>query len=303
MKTAQFAGFSGGSLTVVLTGLGWSGRRQYALFNDVVAAIGACKAAALSAPNPQAAASKCTLNNAGIGIIAAALAGTNVPAAINKRVSIWACQVNAMATTLDGGVTEGTDKWSSNDDVLANIMVSDQIPCFTTDTFYNLFRGAPYIDGGYCTDFAQLCPKGAAKCLKMSTEFLGPALPAGTPFPTDANCPIVNPPNYLPVVAKPYYTPGDRALWKLPQGSCLSQADRTAVNLHPRHVPQGVTAKPDIHPAFYAPLPPEFADGCAWITAALEPSPAPTLQATFDAEFNHGYASAVGWADAHGYCA
>ena len=212
-------------------------------------------------------------------------------------------------------------------------MVSDQIPCFTTDTFYNIFRGewvgrrthdhaqslplstaltphthtprsgAPYIDGGYCTDFAQLCPKDLTKCLKISTEFLGPALPAGTPFPTDGNCPVVNPANFLPSVGKPFYTPADRASWKLPQGSCLSDADKAAINLHPRHVPQGVTAKPDIHPAFYAPLPPQFASGCAWIEAALEPAPAPTVQATLDAEFAHGYASATGWADAHGYCA
>lgn len=32
-------------------------------------------------------------------------------------------------------------QWSSNDDVLDNVMVSDQIPCTTTDTFYNIFRG------------------------------------------------------------------------------------------------------------------------------------------------------------------
>ena len=47
---------------------------------------------------------------------------------------------------------------------------------------------------GYCTDYAQLCPGGLAgattKCLKISTAFLGPDLPPGTPYPTSENCPL-----------------------------------------------------------------------------------------------------------------
>ena len=210
-----------------------------------------------------------------------------------------------MGTTLDGGVAQGTSEWASNGDVLANIMVSDQIPCFTTDTFYNVFRGAPYIDGGYCVDYAQLCPKDvtALDCLKISTEFLGPALPPGTPFPTEQNCPIgVVPPNFLPRVGKPYFTPNDRSTWKLPQGSCLSASDVAAVNVMPRHVPQGVTARPGIHPAFFAQLNASvFADGCKWLEAGFSPVPAPTFDATLDAMFDHGYGSGTGWADAHGY--
>jgi hypothetical protein len=157
----------------------------------------------------------------GIPLVASALAGTDVPSIINGRVSLFACQVNAMGTTLDGSISMATSSWSSNADVLANIMVSDQIACFTTNTFYNVFRGeclgrarrprpyqtpcfahsyyhsslpiytvlippgAPYIDGGYCTDYAQMCPKDLTKCLKISTEFLGPNLPPGSPFPTE----------------------------------------------------------------------------------------------------------------------
>lgn len=110
------------------------------------------------------------------------------------------------------------------------------------------------------------------------------------------------PPNFLPSVGKAYYTPGDRSTWTLPQGSCLSEADKQAVNTAPRHVAQGVTAKPDIHPAFYAPLPPVFTDGCAWLAASLAPPPGQLLDG-LQAEFDHGYASAASWADAHGYCA
>lgn len=77
----------------------------------------------------------------GIPLVASALAGTDVPSIINGRVSLFACQVNAMGTTLDGSISMATSSWSSNADVLANIMVSDQIACFTTNTFYNVFRG------------------------------------------------------------------------------------------------------------------------------------------------------------------
>jgi hypothetical protein len=142
MASAQFSGFSGGSLTAVLTGavgerkaknyppginpthhhpsthipsspttaLGWAGPKQYALFQSIAAAISACKAAAPLTPNPLAAMSQCTLNNVGIPLVATALAGIDVPAIINGRTSLWACQVNAMATTLDGSVAQGTSK-------------------------------------------------------------------------------------------------------------------------------------------------------------------------------------------------
>jgi len=80
--------------------------------------------------------------------------------------------------------------------------VSDMIPCFTDNGFYNTFRGSAFIDGGYCSDFAQLCPGGLAstpgaagtKCLKMATTFLGPDL-RGTPLPTVNNCPASTPRN------------------------------------------------------------------------------------------------------------
>ena len=43
-KTAAFGGGSGGSLTSVLTALGWPGSKQYETFVGILLAIGACKA-------------------------------------------------------------------------------------------------------------------------------------------------------------------------------------------------------------------------------------------------------------------
>ena len=152
--------------------------------------------------------------------------------------------------------------------------VSDMLPCFTDDAFFRSFRGSAFIDGGFCSDFAQLCPGGLAegtKCLKMATTFLGPNL-RGTAMPTVNNCPAVTPRNKWVNVGKGYYTPADEKTWTLPNGSCqdpvavkAAKADATPF------VPFGVTARPDIHPSFYAPLPAVFPTGCEWLASSSAP--------------------------------
>ena len=96
-----------------------------------------------------------------------------------------ACQVDVLSTNLLNSVAQGTSKWADIPDIIANIAVSDMIPCFTDPTFFNTFRGGAFIDGGFCSDFAELCPKSTpgSKCLKSATTFLGPSL-RGTPMPT-----------------------------------------------------------------------------------------------------------------------
>ena len=171
-------------------------------------------------------------------------------------------------------------------------------------SFYSVFRNVPYIDGGYCSDFKQFCPPTFQKneCLKVSTTFLGPDL-RGTPPATPATCPAVTAPNTVPNLGKPYYTPADASLWTLPQGSCAVPAQAAAVGATPGAVPllaQGVSAKPDIHPFFYAPLPTAIASACDWLALSSNPTPTP---AEVQAQYQHGIDSALGWADAHGYCA
>ena len=64
-------------------------------------------------------------------------------------------------------------------------------------------------------------------------------------------------------------------------------------------VPHGVTARPDIHPAFYSPLPAAFATGCDWLSASLVAGGLAQL----DAIFEHGVAAGTGWAEQNGHCA
>lgn len=106
LRTARFSGFSGGSLTAVLTALGWPGRKQFALYEAIFGAVASCLAAAQTPAERL----KCTLNGVGIPIVREALADTDVPSIINDRTSLWACQVNALGTTLDGSVAMGTTK-------------------------------------------------------------------------------------------------------------------------------------------------------------------------------------------------
>jgi hypothetical protein len=218
---------------------------------------------------------------------------------LNGRVTLWACQVNAMADNNKHSVAQGTSKWADVDDLLDNVQASSAIPCSTiTPAPYAVFRGSAYIDGGYCADFAQLCPKtgeaALTKCLKLSTAFLGPNL-AGTLPPTTANCPVVLPPDYLPYPGKPYYTPANQALWAPRNVQCVAGADGGVP-----FVLQGISAKPDIMPFFHAPLPTNaFPTGCVWLGSALDFGINPTKFAVMYAQ---GVAEGYGWADQHGYC-
>ena len=175
---------------------------------------------------------------------------------------------------------------------------------FTSDGFYGLFRGSGFIDGGYCGEFEQLCPFGpgsaASKCLKVTSSFLGPNL-RGTPLPDAGNCPAFTPRNIWPNNGKGYYTPSNEALWTLPRGSCLDAAAAASVGVSSTPFVPALTGRADIHPTFYAPLPPIFANGCQWLTSSTAPT-FPGL-AGFGDIYQHGYDSGLGWAAQNGYCA
>lgn len=259
--------------------------------------IAACRA---TTPDPATAAANCTLLAIGMPMLQAHLP-PDAAERVSQRLTIWACQVDPLTTTLQHGVAVGTSAWPDNADLVANVDASSLIPCFTGARFFSLFRGAPFIDGGFCSDFAQMCASSPSSCLKLSTTFLGPDLNGGS-VPTPATCPAVTPANNLPFPAAEYYVPADWSSWTLPQGSCANSTAVASVKAGAiPYVRQGVTAKPDIHPAFYAPLPSSFPSACAWLAASAGVMPGGLEW--YKAVYEHGYASGAGWADAHGYCA
>ena len=253
------------------------------------------------AADPVTAKLKRTLNQIGIPILEGLLS-VNAAALASKRVSIWACQVNPLATTIENSVALGTSAWTDNADLLANVRVSDMDPLLHERHLLQRVPGRFRIDGGCCADFAQLCAKAPSKCLKLSTTFMGPNL-RGTLLPTSDNCKALAAPNYLRYPGKPYYVPSDQSSWTLPQFGCADLALKAAAKAETTpFVVQGVTAKPDIYPALYAPLPSVFDSGCMWLEAASDA----TLvqgQVVYPAMHQHGYASGLGWADKYGYCA
>lgn len=105
-------------------------------------------------------------------------------------------------------------------------------------------------------------------------------------------------------LGKGYYTPANENEWKLPSGNCRNPADVSAAKANATpFVSSGITARPDIHPTFYAPLPQLFNSGCEWLATSVAPPPSAPGLTAFDAVYQHGFESGLGWANENGYCA
>lgn len=115
-RSAKFGGLSGGSIVGVLAAAGWSGTDMFDVYTQVGAAIKQCITDVVIASGgtvtPAQAAQQCTLTDVGLPILRAALEARNpdLTSVINGRVDIWACQVNALGTTLANSVAQGTNK-------------------------------------------------------------------------------------------------------------------------------------------------------------------------------------------------
>ena len=115
-RSAKFGGLSGGSIVSVLAAAGWSGADMFAVYLQAGAAIKKCVIDVVTASGgtvTQAqAALQCTLVDVGVPILRTALEARNpdLISVINGRVDIWACQVNALGTTLANSVAQGTNK-------------------------------------------------------------------------------------------------------------------------------------------------------------------------------------------------
>ena len=108
MRSAKFGGLSGGSITSLMTALGYSGQDQFDLFLGALAAMQACLA--VSGGDPLA----CTLNSDGVPIYRASIAarypGNTAAETVNGRLTIWTCGVDVMSTTIENSVAQGTNK-------------------------------------------------------------------------------------------------------------------------------------------------------------------------------------------------
>lgn len=73
--------------------------------------------------------------------------------------------------------------------------------------------------------FFELC---FALAVTHSQTLLFLSFPFPLPTKTDCERYYNGPPDFLPNVGKGYYTPANRADWKLKDGDCRTQADKVA---------------------------------------------------------------------------
>ena len=102
-----------------------------ALFVDIVAKIAMCKANYPT--DPLEASLKCTINVIGLPIVRAKILQvfsnneTAILEAVNGRVNIWTCEVNTRSNSIANSVGQGINKFTSLDDLLGAVRVSDMV--------------------------------------------------------------------------------------------------------------------------------------------------------------------------------
>jgi hypothetical protein len=294
-ESTRLAGLSGGALTAALVAAGISGEGQ---FNATTALIKKCSADGPAGCQP--------LNGK-----LAALLGDLLPAdagkSIGGRVRVWVSALpNTSANTLAGSVPYGVTDFTSNADLTAALFGSDMIPCFSDDRTYNLVRGVPAMDGGFSSDFRELCSDaGASPCVTAATAVVNGAA-AGDKGASLEACPAAIPGTYATSPARagakgatplaPPATP--QADWALP-AACARGVDPSTV--WPPFVSQGSTlpagAKPDIYAGARTTGALQAWAACDWLAFALKPD-----FAKWESVYEAGLMEAGAWAAEAGWC-
>lgn len=77
---------------------------------------------------------KCALNVVAFPILKAQMlqkaTEAEILARVNGRINIWACQVNPLSTSIANSVSQGTNKFSSLEDLFSVIKGSDMVRHF-----------------------------------------------------------------------------------------------------------------------------------------------------------------------------
>ena len=299
-EATHLAGLSGGALTAALVAAGVSGEAQ---FNATTAMIKACGAAGPAGCQP--------LNGKLAGLLGDLLP-PDAGARAGARVRVWVSALpDTNATTLAGSVPYGVSDFASTPDLTAALFASDMIPCFSDgDRAYNLVRGVPAIDGGFSSDFRELCADaagaGGARCVTAATAVLNPAATADGGASLAA-CPGAVGGAYQTGPARtgvkgtvPLAAPaGPPSAWALPS-TCPPGADPAAA-AWPPFVPQGSTlsppgANPDIYPGARTDAVRGW-EACDWLSFALKPD-----FERWGSVYAAGLAEAGAWAREAGWC-
>jgi len=296
--TTRLAGLSGGTLTSALLAAGVSGEAQFRAVTDM---IKDCSAAGPAGCQPL---------NEKLGTL---LAGLWPPEGagrlVGDRVRVWVSALPDVGSPgLTGSVPYGLTNFTSTADVEAALFGSDMIPCFSDARTFNLVRGVPAMDGGFSSDFRELCSDAVAAgrpCVTAATAVVSPAGMKDADGASLEGCPAAVGGGYATGPARqgakgaaPLAAPtAPQSEWALPT-SCPANGDPATI--WPPFVAQGSTlpegTKPDIYPgARTAAL--KAWEACEWLSYALKPDFA-RWQDVYDA----GLAEGAAWAAAEGWC-
>jgi hypothetical protein len=299
--TTVLAGLSGGALTSALLAVGVSGERQ---FNETTAMIGTCA----EEGNPG-----CRPLNGKLALLLGGLLPPDAGTAVGDRVRVWVSALNSSSPTLAGSVPYGVTGFQSNADLESALFASDMIPCFSDDRPYNLVRGVPAIDGGFSSDFAELCTDAraaGARCVTAATAVVNAKATAdGGASLKGGACPAQVSGSYaLPKGAARAGSGGaaplappttSQADWALPTACPPPGTDPATI--WPPFIAQASTlspegALPDLYPGARTDALKDW-KACDWLTFALKPDFS-RWQSVYDA----GLAEAGAWALEEGYC-
>jgi hypothetical protein len=65
-------------------------------------------------------------------------------------------QLNASSTYTNDSASWIINRWDSRQDVMATLLATNYISCYSGPTVYTYYRNQPVIDGGYSSGFKQL---------------------------------------------------------------------------------------------------------------------------------------------------
>uniref|UniRef100_A0A383VPF3 PNPLA domain-containing protein n=1 Tax=Tetradesmus obliquus TaxID=3088 RepID=A0A383VPF3_TETOB len=287
------AGLSGGAYTLTLAQLGWNGTDILSFWRAIVregkthlahGAVGRLNALsvwALQEALPQ------DLSN------------------VYSRMRIAVSQLDGSKTTLNNSASWIIDSWQSRDDLIANLLGTSYLPCYSGPTTYTIFRNQPVLDGAFSNGFKQMCPDGnVTNCIKVASWHVGPlgsatcdkrcgsdrlAAKCAVPERTTINTVLHKNDQFV-----------DRWLLSEVQLRC-PEADWKGMDPYPfpYYVPQASTL-PDIYPGRFNPLPawPPGSNttllACQWQNFAMAP-PLDRMDDFFEMTYDLGYRDALAW--------
>lgn len=277
---SQFAGVSGGAVTAALSAAGLSG-------SEIAAVLGAAlKACAGDGCHPVA------------PWLAPMLVGAlpdDLAERVKGRLAVWVTQLDASSDTAAAGAPWALSQFESRDEVVDAVVASSYLPCWTGNEPFATLHGSPALDGGFSTDFAQMCAGAEGGCVRVSAGVVGPNAAAPAPEAAAACLAAAGP--RIPPSHHPLYPVIPASEWRLDNATCAKKDPRGSPASWPPLVGHGLGgARAAIFPGFSPASPLPFT-ACEWAGMSLTPAPG-----KWEAVFKQGVADGFAWADANGFC-